>query len=146
MISFSGGQSFGIAGIILVTLLLSGGANAASIYVPEDHAKIQWAIDNATAGDTIEVHSGTYYENVIVNKQLILHGVNTNGATPVVDGGGGTGISITGEFGDGITLDGFIVTNAGTGVAFSAIKNSNITNNTFIGNVHGIYGIGMGNT
>ena len=39
-------------------------------YVPEDYATIQWAIDNATAGDTIIVHSGTYYEHVNVTKRL----------------------------------------------------------------------------
>ena len=70
-------------GISMLVLLLGNGASAATITVPIDYAKIQWAIDNATAGDTIEVHSGTYYENVNVTKQLILRGIGN----PVVDAG-----------------------------------------------------------
>ena len=38
-----------------------------TIYVPDDYAKIQWAVDNASAGDTIIVRDGTYTENVDVN-------------------------------------------------------------------------------
>jgi hypothetical protein len=41
---------------------------ARTIYVPDNHAKIQWAVDNASAGDTIIVYPGTYTENVKVNK------------------------------------------------------------------------------
>jgi hypothetical protein len=37
-------------------------------YVPDDYLKIQWAVDNASAGDTIIARDGTYTENVDVNK------------------------------------------------------------------------------
>jgi len=30
-----------------------GCASAATVYVPDDHEKIQWAVDNASVGDTI---------------------------------------------------------------------------------------------
>jgi len=43
-------------------------ASAKTIYVPDDHAGIQWAVDNASAGDTIIVSDGTYTENVDVKK------------------------------------------------------------------------------
>ena len=39
-------------------------ASATTIYVPDNYAKIQWTVDNATAGDTIIVRDGTYYENL----------------------------------------------------------------------------------
>ena len=48
----------------------------AIIYVPDDYPKIQWAIDNASAGDTIIVRDGVYYENVDVNKQLTIKSEN----------------------------------------------------------------------
>ena len=35
-------------------------SEAKTIYMPDDYAKIQWAVDNATAGDTIIVRDGTY--------------------------------------------------------------------------------------
>jgi hypothetical protein len=37
-------------------------------YAPDGYAKIQWAVDNASVGDTIIVRDGTYIENVDVNK------------------------------------------------------------------------------
>ena len=40
-----------------------------------DFIKIQNAIDNATVGDTIEVYSGTYVEDVLINKSLNLYGI-----------------------------------------------------------------------
>jgi pectin methylesterase-like acyl-CoA thioesterase len=42
--------------------------SSATIYVPDDFAKIQWAVDNATVRSTIIVRDGTYTENVDVNK------------------------------------------------------------------------------
>ena len=47
-------------------------ASAKTIYVPDDYERIQWAVDNASAGDTIIVRDGIYYEHVNVNKQLTL--------------------------------------------------------------------------
>ena len=45
-------------------------ALASATTIPDNYAKIQWAIDNASAGDTIIVRDGTYYENLKVDKQL----------------------------------------------------------------------------
>lgn len=43
-----------------------------TIYMPDSYTKIQWAVDNATAGDTIIVRDDTYSENVKVNKRLTI--------------------------------------------------------------------------
>jgi pectin methylesterase-like acyl-CoA thioesterase len=45
---------------------------ANTIYVPDDYATIQWAVDNAMIGDTIIVRDGVYTENVNVNKRLTI--------------------------------------------------------------------------
>ena len=45
---------------------------------------IQEGIDNATAGDTVFVYNGTYYENVVVDKTLDLIGEDRN--STVIDG------------------------------------------------------------
>ncbi len=59
-----------------------------TIYVDDDGAadyiSIQDAIDNASDGDTVFVYSGIYYENIIVDKSIILIGEDKN--TTIIDG------------------------------------------------------------
>jgi len=59
-----------------------------TIYVDDDggadYLKIQDAIDNANNNDTIFVYSGTYYENLVVNKTLTLIGEDKN--KTIIDG------------------------------------------------------------
>ena len=106
-----------------------GCASAATIYVPDNYTKVQWAIDNATAGETIIVRDGTYYENVVVDKQLNLTGIGM----PVVDAGGnGTAITVSA---DGCVIDGFYVTGSGwkweSDAGIKVTSNNNvIINNT----------------
>ena len=39
-----------------------------------DYTRIQWAIDNASEGDTIHIKAGTYYESMTINKNLTIVG------------------------------------------------------------------------
>ena len=82
---------------ILLTLLLIGMVSMAfdiqpvkaepgTITVPDDYPTIQEAIDAASPRDTIFVHSGIYYEHLVVNKTVSLIGENRN--TTIIDGGG----------------------------------------------------------
>ena len=74
-----------------------------------DYSTIQVAIDDADIGDEIHVDSGTYYENVAVDKQLTLRGIDTGEGMPVVDAGGsGSGIEL---WANGMAVEGFIITN-----------------------------------
>jgi nitrous oxidase accessory protein len=102
-----------VVALFAVLVFLSiGTASAATHYVhPGD--SIQDAIDTANSSDSIVVYSGTYYETVNVSKQLVLRGVDTGEGKPIVDAGGdGSAIILCT---DGIVLEGFEVTNAGTG-------------------------------
>lgn len=115
---------------LLVFYAFVGTVSATDIYVPDDYMKIQWAIDNATEGDTIIVKSGTYYENVDISKQLILKGIDTGSGKPVVDASGSdSAITLSA---DGITLEGFTATNAGSKDAGIMITSNN---NTITGNI-----------
>jgi parallel beta-helix repeat protein len=101
-----------------------------------DFTEIQEAINNASDGDTILVHSGIYYENVVVNKSVTLKGINL----PVVDAGGeGSAITLTA---DGIMLVGFNATNSGSSWSNVGIKvtsnNNTITSNNVSSNGVGI--------
>ena len=94
--------------IIFLILPLSFVAHGATITVSpsgNDYAVIQKAIDAAHPRDIIKVQSGTYHENVNLNKEVTLRGVGNS----VVDGGGkGSAINLSA---DGVILEGFKVKN-----------------------------------
>ena len=79
-----------------------------TIIVPDDYPTIQEAINNANNGDTIFVRAGTYYENLVLDKSVILSGENRE--TTIIDAGGiGTVVSLTTNY---ITVSGFTFTNS----------------------------------
>ena len=53
----------------LVLTAFASVSEAMTIYVPDDYEKIQWAVDNASVGDTIVVRDGVYVENIKVGKK-----------------------------------------------------------------------------
>jgi len=78
------------------------------------HCSIQDAIDNASAGDTIEVAAGTYNENVFITKTVELLGANSGVA---YDGSRGDESIINGGVelnAPSIVLDGFKISGGGT--------------------------------
>lgn len=52
---------------LAAVLVLAGPAFAGKIRVPKDHDTIQEAVDAASDGDTIEISSGTYDEDIEIN-------------------------------------------------------------------------------
>jgi hypothetical protein len=103
------------------------------IVVPVDYPALQAAINAATPGDTIEVHSGIYRENVKVDKRLTLRGIDTGAGMPVVDAGGW--VSAITIYANGVLVEGFITTNSGLGAGVEIGSNRNIIkNNTAINN------------
>ena len=131
-----------IISVTILVLCLVGPASSTNWSVDSsggaDSTGIQDAINNASAGDTINVYSGVYYEKLVVNKSITLKG---NGQ-PVVDAGrNGDAITLTA---DGITLEGFTVVNSGRSQSDAGINvnssNNNITgNNVSNNNYGGIY-------
>ena len=98
---------------LVAIICVCGAAQGATITLGPS-GSIQGAIDAASPGDVIEVQSGTYHENVNVDKPVILFGVDTGGGKPVVDGGGrGSAISLSAS---GSVLEGFVVTNSGNDI------------------------------
>jgi len=70
---------------------------------------IQDLIDNANDGDTIYIPSGTYYENIVIDKSINLIGEDKD--TTIIDGGGnGDVIHISA---DGVTVSDFTIQNSG---------------------------------
>jgi tetratricopeptide (TPR) repeat protein len=71
-------------------LLIMGLAQASTLKVCPtgcDYKSIQSAVFAAKPGDTVEVHSGTYNESVILTKDINFTGVDTGIGEAVVNGG-----------------------------------------------------------
>jgi len=131
---------FFITGLALLSLAI--GKTSAIITVnydgSSDYSKIQYAIDNATEGDTIFVHEGTYYENAVVNKSVSL--IGNGSANTTIDGGGnGDVVRITADW---VNISGFEITGSGSGYNAGIVVESNYTNifqNNCSNNFFGIY-------
>ena len=73
--------------LAILALLLAGSVQAATLTVCPSgcrYSSIQAAVDASRPGDTIEVHSGGYNEQVLLNKDVTLKGIDTGGGAPVV--------------------------------------------------------------
>jgi len=114
-------------------------ASAAVLYVggggPGNFTLIRFAIENASAGDTIFVYNGTYVENVIVNKIVSLVGEDRN--TTIIDGVGSDALLIASDW---VNVTGFSLVNASaeSGVNVSASSHCRISGNIMSNNLIGI--------
>jgi len=122
--------------LITTTILVK---NVQNIDTGEYFDTIQEAIDDKDTqnGHTIEVSNGTYRENIIISKQLVLQAASTI----VIDAMGGTAITINDE---NVVIDGFTIMNATDGficnaAAFTIEYNTiNASNNGISFSVHDI--------
>ena len=91
-----------------------------------DYTHIQWAIDNATDGDIINVEDGVYNEDLTVNKSITLIGKGPN-KTKINGKGNWYAIRL---LNNGTILKGFEINNDdGNGVGISKVSNCNLENN-----------------
>lgn len=102
-----------------------------------EFVSIQEAVDWASPGDTILVESGTYSETVLLDKKIILKGVDNGGGSPVIDAGHtGNGVDIRV---DGCTVEHLVIRN---GSLFSGIRvasnDDTVQGNTVMGFGQGI--------
>jgi parallel beta-helix repeat protein len=105
---------------------------------PEDFTKIQDAVDNASDGDTVFVHNGTYHENVEVRRGISLLGESRY--STIIDGSGiGSVINISME---NVTISGFTIQSCGNTIHDGGIRinteGTSIIGNIMNNNSHGI--------
>lgn len=101
-----------------------------TIHVPGNYTKIQEAIDSANDGDTIAVSSGTYYENIVLDKEVNLLGANL--LTTVIDGKqNGNVINIIAS---NVVIEGFTIKNGNTGIYLFSVGNCIVRRNNIVNN------------
>jgi parallel beta-helix repeat protein len=128
-------RPFTILLALLVALaVLPACSLAASYSVPGNYPTIGAAIANASPGDTITVSSGTYYENIIIDKSINLYGNNTGGGMPEIDVSG-TGIDVSA---DGAVVQGLRVVGASTGINIQNCQKARILDCIIYNNGYGI--------
>jgi parallel beta-helix repeat protein len=137
-------------GLVFLFLILCLNVSAKTVYVDvsntgmEDGSQanpyntIQEGIDNADSGDTVYVLSGTYNENVMVNKKIDLTGENKD--TTLIDGGGsGDVVNVSSDW---VNITGFTITGSGgvwaAGIELASVQNCNISFNIISNNYNGI--------
>lgn len=73
----------GLGGRVVAKPGKGGGKKECDLVVPDDYSTIQGAVDAADSGDTVCVKTGTYREQVVINKDLTLK--NAEGASPTIE-------------------------------------------------------------
>jgi parallel beta-helix repeat protein len=107
---------------------------ATIIYVDDDgtadYTRIQHAIDNASDGDTIYVFSGTYKEQIVLQKSVKLIGEDKN--QTIIDGDFTE--NTVNIYADYCTLENFTIINSNVSSKYSGIRifsgHNTLTNNT----------------
>jgi hypothetical protein len=148
----------GTRAMILAFALLSflsslGLAKAATIHVPADQPTIQAGINAASNGDTVLVSPGTYVENINFNGKAITV-TSASGPTATVIDGGGVGVVVTFDSGEGrtSTFNGFTIQNGlgtfstgywGGGILIKSASPT-ITGNVITQNIGRCWGAGIG--
>jgi nitrous oxidase accessory protein len=99
--------------------------------------RIQAAVDNATAGDTIIVSNGTYIENIKVNKSLTIRSENGSAATIIyaLD----SKVHVVNVTVNYVNISGFTIVGAyyNAGIYLNEAYNCTLENNNCSHNEHG---------
>lgn len=129
--------------LIILTSNIRPVSSGTTITVPDDYLTIQEAINHASAGDTVFVRTGTYHENVVVNKTLTLAGENKY--TAIIDGNHtGNVVYVTVN---AVNITGFTIRNSGqdskAGILVGRLwdiqsSGNNISGNIITSNYYGI--------
>ncbi|MDP6156208.1 MAG: PKD domain-containing protein [Candidatus Thermoplasmatota archaeon] len=101
-----------------------------------DYTIIQWAVDNASNGDTINVQPGTYSERVIINKSIRL--IGTDPRDVFIDGEG-QGHCLNIENSNDNEISNITTYNGDYGIYISNSNNNNINNIFSPNNQEGIH-------
>ncbi|MEE8565875.1 MAG: NosD domain-containing protein, partial [Candidatus Thermoplasmatota archaeon] len=98
-----------------------------------DYTSIQQAIDNANIGDMVYAYNGTYYENIIIDKEIVLTGEDKTNT--IINGNNDNVIHINS---DNVKINEFTISNGLNGIYITNSSSCTISSNTIINNKIGI--------
>jgi len=134
-----------VSSVVIVYPINALNVNSNTLYVggygPGNYTSIQDAIDNASSGDKVFVYSGTYVENIVINKTIYLRGEKKQ--TTIIDGGNKRGHVIKIKTNE-VYICYFTIQNSGSGILDSGIyiaqqcHRNIISDNFIIDNSNGI--------
>ncbi len=133
--------------MLAINLAIAGNVAAETFYVDDDgtgdFTTIQAALNNASSEDEIVVKSGTYTENVDVNKTGITIRSESGNPFDTIVQSSNSGDFVFNVAADGVKISGFNITRARgpwcAGIYLQGVKNCSIENNELSNNDHGIY-------
>lgn len=124
-----------------------------TIIVPDNYPSIASAINYASQFDKIIVRSGTYYENVFINKSISIIGEDSK-RTTVVGNGGAINTYVFNVTADNVRISGFTIESANYSVSNPKLfaggiaiagDNCTVMDNNIVNVYRGIYVGGWGN-
>jgi len=132
--------------LAVVVCVMSAGVGAAAVITVDDSGgadftSIQAAVDAADDGDTIEVRSGTYVENVDVGKRITLRGEGASVVTVQAANSNDHVFDVTADWVNISWVKAYGATASGKAGIYvgDGIAHSNISNNAASNNYYGIY-------
>jgi len=93
---------------------------------------IQKGVNVASVGESVQVTSGTYYENVVINKSLMLKGAGRE--TTIIDGSGSLLETVVEITADNVSINGFTIRDGGDGINLYMCNGITVSGNAIISN------------